>query len=539
MTQRRRKFWGWGYEDQQPQHADVVRTAAQLRGRLGFGGDTVDQPAQIEDLELIEPRLRPPARLAAIMRSNTHDRVTHAYGKSYRDIVRGFRGQIDHPPDLVALPRDETEVQAVLDWCASINAAVIPFGGGTSVVGGVEPDVGEGYRGVVSLDLGRLHRVLEVDPVSRAARIQAGANGPTLEEQLRPHGMTLRFYPQSFEHSTLGGWLATRAAGHYATGPTHIDDHVQSLRALTPTGTWESRRLPASGAGPSPDRLLLGSEGTLGVITEAWMRLQTRPVFKATADLTFDTFTAGAAAVRALAQSGLQPANCRLLDPTEATITGADTRGRALMLVGFESAHAPVEAALRQAIECCLDHGGHLRREPRITTPDTGSPEPGNQPYDGGGDAWRAAFLHAPYLRDTMVAAGILCETFETAITWNRFGRFIATVTAATTAAMQEVCGTGHVTCRLTHAYPDGAAAYFTVLAPARRGDELTQWREIKTAAAEAILTSGGTITHHHAIGRDHKPWYHQQRPDRFATALHAIKTRLDPAGILNPGVLL
>jgi alkyldihydroxyacetonephosphate synthase len=525
VTARRRKFWGWGFEDQQPQHAEVERAAAGIRAHLGFGEGEVEQPVSLDDVELPPRRLEPPASLAHLCTSDRYERAAHAYGKSYRDLVRAFRGRFDHPPDVVAYPSDEPELERVLGWCEEANAAAIPFGGGTSVVGGVEPLVPDRYAGTVSIDLKRLDRVLEVDSVSRAARIQAGATGPALEAQLKEHGLTLRHYPQSFEFSTLGGWIATRSGGHFATLHTHIDDFVESVRALTPRGVWESRRLPGSGAGPSPDRMLIGSEGILGVITEAWVRVQAAPRFKASAGVLFDGFDAGARAVRALGQSGLHPSNCRLLDPSEAALTGAAPEGRALLVLGFESADHPLDAWMDRAVECCRDHGGELPVGPAIG--ERGEPE--------GAQAWRDAFLQMPYLRDTMVAAGILAETFETAITWDRFDLFVAAVRERTEAAL----GQGRVNCRLTHVYPDGAAPYFTVLAPARRGSELEQWDEVKAAASDAILAAGGTITHHHAVGRDHRPWYDRQRPDPFAAALRAAKGTLDPQGLLNPGVLI
>ena len=523
VSERRLKFWGWGFEDQQPAAAEVEQAARAARRHLGFAPVEVESPVRLDDLDLSAPRIEPPRGLARICRSDTYERAAHAYGKSYRDVVRAFRGRFDHLPDVVAHPGDEAELESVLDWCEESGAAAIPFGGGTSVVGGVEAAVGDGFAGVVTIDLKRLDRVLDVDPVSQAARIQAGATGPRLEEQLREHGLTLRHYPQSFEYSTLGGWIATRAGGHFATLGTHIDDHVESVRALTPRGVWESRRLPGSGAGPSPDRMLIGSEGILGVITEAWMRVRERPRFKASASVTFDSFAAGAEAVRALAQSGLYPSNCRLLDPGEARLTGAAPEGRALLVLGFESADHPLDAWMARATELCRDHGGELPDEPRV----------GGR--DGASDTWRDAFLQMPYLRDTLVAAGIFAETFETAITWDRLTAFVEDVRSRTLAAL----GEGTVTCRLTHAYPDGAAPYFTVLAPARRGDELAQWDEVKTAASEAIIAAGGTITHHHAVGRDHRPWYDRQRPEPFAAALAAAKEAVDPAGILNPGVLI
>jgi alkyldihydroxyacetonephosphate synthase len=515
---RQLKFWGWGYEDQQPPQNEVAATAAAAREHLGFEPAPVEQPARLEDIELRPPRIEPPASLADICSSDRYDRVSHAHGKAYRDIVRAFRGRIDNPPDIVARPREEADVERLLDWCASIGAAAIPFGGGTSVVGGVEP---RGLEAAVSIDMRSLDRVLEVDPVSRAALIQAGATGPVLEDQLRVHGLTLRHFPQSFEYSTLGGWIVTRAGGHFATLLTHIDELVESVRAVTPSGAWESRRLPGSGAGPSPDRMLIGSEGILGVVTQAWMRVQAHPEFKDGASVLFDSFEAGAEAVRALAQSGLWPSNCRLLDPGEAALTGAAPEGKALLVLGFESADHPLDAWTDRALECCADHGGTAERK------------------GSGAGTWRNAFLQAPYLRDTLIAGGVLSETFETAITWDRLPAFVARVRAAAEAAVAEECGAGRVTCRLTHAYPDGAAPYFTVLAPARPGSELEQWDAVKAAAGEAIASAGGTITHHHAVGRDHRPWYDRQRPDPFAAALRAAKRELDPGAIMNPGVLI
>ena len=325
VAARARKHWGWGFEDQQPSFADLKAAAADIRERLGFGGEA-EEPVPLDEIELPPPRLEPPPSLAEIAGSDRRERVSHALGKAYRDVVRGFRGEIEHAPDLVARPRDEAEVEAVLEWCAAAGAAAIPYGGGTSVVGGVEARVGAGYAGAVTIDLGALDRVLEVDQVSRAARIQAGALGPALNEQLAEHDLTLRHFPQSFEYSTLGGWIATRAGGHFATVWTHIDDLVESVRAITPSGAWESRRLPGSGAGPSPDRMLIGSEGILGVITEAWVRVHDRPRHKLSAGVAFDSFAAGAEAVRALGQSGLNPANCRLLDEVESELTHASER---------------------------------------------------------------------------------------------------------------------------------------------------------------------------------------------------------------------
>jgi alkyldihydroxyacetonephosphate synthase len=504
---RRRKHWGWGFEDEQPGAAELRDAATGFAAHLGFGAP---EPAMPAPVALPRPRLDVPSGWA----TDDHARALAAHGASYLDVVRAFRGEFPHPPDAVARPRDESELAGVLAWCAERSVAAIPRGGGTSVVGGVDPVPGRGHAGAVAIDLTAMDALLEVDPVSRAARIQAGASGPRLEAQLAAHGLTLRFFPQSFELSTLGGWIATRAAGHYATGPTHIDDLVESVRALTAGGAvWQSRRLPASGAGPSPDRLLLGSEGTLGVITEAWVRVRERPRARRSASVAFPTFAAGAEAVRAIVQAGMQPANLRLVDAREAALTFAGDGASALLVLGFEDVVEPFDAAAA----LCRAHGGEVRES------------------GGGSGAWREAFLRAPYVRDVLVAMGVLSETFETAITWERLPGFVETVLGAAREAVGEPA---IVTCRLTHAYTDGAAPYFTVLAPARAGDEEAQWAAVKAAATAAILTGGGTVTHHHAVGREHRDAWAAQRPDPFATVLRAARSTLDPAGTLNPGVL-
>ncbi len=534
---RARSHWGWGYADRSPDRAALEAAAPELRRRLGFGGERIEEPVPLDSIELAPSRLRPPESLAAIVSDAPTDRIRHSMGRAYRDVVRGFRGRFERTPDLVAFPSDEEDVRRVLELCAERRLAAIPFGGGTSVVGGVEPRVGHGYRGTVSIDLGGLSGIAALDEVSGSALIRAGTLGPDLEDGLRPHGLTLRHFPQSFEFSTLGGWIATRAGGHFATAQTHIDDLVDSIRALTPAGPWESRRLPGSGAGPSPDRMLLGSEGVLGIITEAWVQVRPRPRFKASRPVLFPTFTAGAEAVRALSQSGLNPSNCRLLDPLEAETTGAGDGSTAVLILGFESAFAPVDDQLRLAVGCATELGG--------------TPEPERDGEAGGregsaAETWRSAFLDAPYLRDTLVALGVLSETFETAITWDRFGEFHSRVSEAARRAVAEVTdapadgeGSPRVMCRFTHVYPTGPAPYYTILAKARRGAEVEQWDEIKAAVSEAIISAGGTITHHHAVGRDHRPWYDLQRPDRFADALAGAKRAVDPEGILNPGVLI
>lgn len=521
-SHRNRSWWGWGAADKALSDAECTA----LGGLVPGSADTPLPVPDVSALALPKVRVEPPSALAPVMSATPRDRASHTYGKAYRDVVRALRGDLSAAPDQVALPRTEQDVVDILDWAAGADVAVVPYGAGSSVVGGIEYRA-DRHRGVVSLDLSCLDQVLEVDRVSRAARIQAGALGPALEARLRPHGLTLRHFPQSFEFSTLGGWLATRAGGHYATLYTHVDDLVESLRVVTPVGVNESLRLPGSGAGPSPDRLFLGSEGTLGVITEAWMRLQDRPRHKASATVLFDDVHDAMNTVRALAQSGLHPANCRLLDPGEAALAGVAQGGESVLVLGVESAHVPVGGRLEEIVTLTRDHGG----TPAPTTPGA---------EDAAAGTWRSAFLRMPYLRDALARMSVVTETFETACTWDRVPALYAAVHCELGDVVRDVTGAqGTINCRFTHVYPDGPAPYFTVIAPGRRGAEVAMWDEIKSAAMRILTDHGATVTHHHAVGRDHRPGYDRQRPEPFAHALRAAKRALDPAGILNPGVLL
>ncbi|MCB9682202.1 MAG: FAD-binding oxidoreductase [Alphaproteobacteria bacterium] len=534
MTADPTSHWGWGRADRFPDLDTRTALAGQLQAVLGIPGLPPEAPVALADVTLPASRLAVPAGLAAFTTDDREARVRHTYGRSYPDLVRGFRGDFASAPDLVARPRTEDEVVAAVRWASDHDVAVIPYGGGTSVVGGVEPVVGPRYAGTLTVDLRALDRVLEVDPVSRLARIQAGATGPVLEQQLAAHGLTLRHFPQSFEYATLGGWIATRAGGHFATLTTHIDDLVASLRVVAPTGVAQTRRLPASGAGPAPDRLWIGSEGTLGLITEAWMRVRPRPRWRSSASARFTAWSAAVAAVRALAQSGLHPANCRLLDRREALLHGVSFDGTDVLLLGFESADHPTEAAMARALAIVADHGGAC---PDGTTHRDDGAAAG---HDGQAGTWRQAFFDGPYLQTAMVSMGVIVDTFETAVTWDRFDALHAGVVRAVRDAIVAVTGQkGFVSCRFTHVYPDGPAPYYTFVAAGARGEEIARWQAIKAAASDALIALGATITHHHAVGRRHQPWYRQERPELFARALAGARRSLDPKGVLNPGVLL
>jgi alkyldihydroxyacetonephosphate synthase len=541
QTLSRRKalrFWGWGYADEHlsPAEHALVNELAQTLCPQGL--ERVPEPA-IDEFKLAASRIQLPPSLQSRVSTSQYDRLVHTYGKSCADMLRFCLRQQPEAPDAVAFPRNEADIIDLLDWATANNTAVIPFGGGTSVCGGVEGAVGQDYDATLSLDLQYLDQVLEIDQQSRAARIQAGILGPDLEARLRPHGLTLRHFPQSFQFSTLGGWIATRAGGHFASLYTHIDDFVEATRLVSPSGIMASRRLPGSGAGPSPDRLVLGSEGSLGIITEAWMRLQHRPLYKASAAVSFGDFNKGVEAARALSQSGLFPSNCRLLDPLEALMSQVGDGRSAVLVVGFESADHDVGPWMSRALELAANHGGVLV--------DQSGAGPGADHSPGDGDVsgeWRNAFIRMPYYRNSLIPMGIIADTFETAITWDRFEQLYHGVKQRVGRCIEALTGRkALVSCRFTHIYPDGPAPYFTFYAVGSSGGDLASalaiWRDIKSAATEAVVSLGGTVTHHHAVGRDHRSGYQQQSPALFQEVLAAAKQRLDPSGILSPGVLI
>ncbi len=520
--------WGWGEVNEMPSRERKEELAEMAEAFLGFPEREVLEPTALEEAEV------PPPEIEASMdfcSSSRVDRVHHTYGRGYRDLVRGFHGDYTSAPDVVARPRSEEDVRSMLDWAVEEDVAVVPYGGGTSVVGGVECS-DSGYSGVVSLDLRRMDEVVEVDETSWSARIQAGATGPEINSQLESHGLHLRHYPQSYIYSTLGGWIATRAGGHYATVYTRIDDFVESTRLLAPDGEIQTRRLPSTGAGPDPDNLVLGSEGALGVVTEAWTRVEPRPVYRAKAEVELPSWSDAVEASRRVAQSGLNPANLRVLDREEAVLN--QVASKPLMVVGFESIDHSVETKLDRAVEIAEERDGEVvSREV-----DEGSSSMGAGDSEGSGD-WRSSFFEMPYLFNALVGVGVLVDTFETALPWSRYPALHEDVKSRVEAKAEEVCGEGFVSCRFTHVYPDGPAPYYTVLAPAEIGHEVEQWREIKQEASDVLMEHEATITHHHAVGRVHRPWYETETSEDYRLALKAAKRSLDPAGVMNPGALI
>ena len=527
----RRSFWTWGYVSDEPS-ADERRAAAE-RLSARFGRDATPPPIpDLGEVSLRPARIDVPARLAGFVTTDHAERATHTYGGHSMELLKALRGVFDNPPDAVAHPRTEDELEAVLAWCDAGGYTAIPYGGGTSVVWGL--NVPEASDAAVSIDLDHLSDVIEIDEVSRAGRFGAGLLGPDLEAALRPMGLTLRHFPQSFPWSTVGGWVATRSGGHYATNHTHIDDFVESTRMLSPAGWMETRRLPGSGAGPSPDRLVIGSEGTLGIISECWLRLQKRPRFRATAGITFPDWHTGTEAVRAVVQAKLWPANLRILDPVEAGASAGLDGTSALLIIGFESADVPQGANIEHAVALARDHGGRIADEDILVDDGRG------QATGRGGavGAWRNAFIGVN--AGVTNGLGLLSDTFETAITWDRWPGFDAAVRERMTRVLEDVLGEGAaLSCRFTHVYPDGPAPYYSWNGAAALGGEAEQWQAIKDEATAAVVDAGGTVTHHHAVGRMHRPGWDRQRPDLFAEVLKAAKGRLDPNGILNPGVLI
>jgi alkyldihydroxyacetonephosphate synthase len=529
---RRRSFYGWGYEDDSVAPDELAwfeRAWSSL-----FKVDRFEPAPMPVDSEIVlrSSRIGIPAMLRAYCTDDRHERLFHTYGRSVHDLARMIhRRDFSNPPDVVALPRDESEVAAVLDWCGANRYAAVPFGGGSSVTGGVNHTRDERFRGLVTIDLRNFSRVLEVDKTSQAARIQAGVLGPDLERQLKPTGLTMRFFLQAWEFSSLGGWIATRAAGHYATVYTQIDDHIESLRVVTPAGTIATRRLPTSGAGPQPERLFLGSEGALGIITEAWVRLHRRPTFRSATTVRFADYGKAVDAVRAISQSGLFPANARLIEREEARFAEAGDGTKDVLVLTFESGDHPLDPWMARALDICGDFGGEW---------DAGALEDGESQRKGVAGNWRDKFLRGPYLRQHAIARGVMRDTVESCITWDRYMAFQASVKERTLKAIREVTGRdGTCTVRFTHIYPDGPAPYFTWHALGDKSKLVEQFWAIKAAASQAMIDAGGTITHHHSLGRDHREWYDQERPPLFADAIRAAKKTLDPQGVLNPGVLV
>jgi len=532
------KWWGWGDPYVVPElDAEALAT---LRERVGELRPSPRRQA-IEDVELPPPRPLPSALVEAVGEGNVfsgaEDRVRHATGCGYADLARLRSGQIEAAPDAVLVPPDAEAVKRVLDLCDAEGVAVVPFGGGTSVVGGVEPLRGEHAR-LVSLDLASL-RDVELDERSLTARLGAGLRGPEAEAALAARGVTLGHFPQSFEYATIGGFAATRSAGQASSGYGRFDSLVTAARLIAPRGELSTRETPHSAAGPALRELILGSEGILGVIPDVTVRVRPQPSRRRYEAWVAESFEAGTEVVRALAQGPGLPDVIRVSDEEETRISLAlsGPRGLAASLFGGY-------LALRRRRRGCLivvgvegDEEVVARRRALAVR----ELRKGGAAYLGqaAGRSWEHGRFRVPYLRDTLMDMGAMVETLETAHTWSRLAELHGAVATAIRDALAGQGTPGLAFCHLSHAYPDGASLYFTFVARARRGEEIEQWRAVKRAACEAIVAAGGTITHHHAVGRDHAPYMRAEVGEAGLGALRALKGELDPTGIMNPGKLL
>jgi alkyldihydroxyacetonephosphate synthase len=516
---------GWGYVEDAL--SDAERKSVLKVAGAWFGGKSLEQRAAptVEQVGLPAARIAVPVALADIVSTAHATRVLHSRGRSFRDLASLRSGRLADVPDAVATPRTREELDRVLAWAQAGRLAVIPYGGGSSVVGGVNAEGMSGFPGVVTLSLRGLNRVLDVDARSRTVHAEAGILGPDLEEALKPHGLAVRHFPQSYFHSTLGGWAATRGAGHFSTGLAKIEDRVQALGVTLPDGRRaETRRLPASSVGPDPNRLWCGSEGTLGVITDVHLRCVALPKARVSAGVRFKTFEQSLEAARALLQSGIYPTQLRILDPYEHMLSRAfsgKAATGALMVLAFESAGAPLNELFGAAQEICKEHGGEVQSK---------------EGEEAVGD-WRNTFFRQPYIRDALMDYAIISDTFETSVPWSAVPAFYHAVRDATLKAVQKVCGFGAVSTRSTHSYTDGLCLYFAFFGPGKHGSLVDQWWEIKAAASEAVIANGGTMSHHHAMGRDHARFARAEIPGPFRAAIRAAKRELDPQGLLNPGL--
>ena len=535
------KWWGWGEEQRTftlPAPQQFWAFARSRLGELGVGrrieslAEVVVHPSRLESKALDALRATTGAESLTV---DSADRAVHSLGKSYCDLVRIRRGEIPHATDAVIYPETEEQVAALLDAAAERGIAVIPFGGGTSVLGGVEP---LGAKPTVTLDLRQMNRLLRLDPLAATATLEAGILGPSLEEQLNARGFTLGHFPQSFEYSSLGGWIATRSAGQNSTLYGKIEHRVESLRMAFPGGTIVTPAVPAAAAGPDLNQIIAGSEGVLGVITQATVRLAPLPKRCDYRGYLFPAFQAGVEAAREVMQSGLRPAILRLSDEAETEVNltmRAPPRalraaaeglylalrrirleGAALLIVGFEGAEDQVRFDWRRAQPILRRHQGSSL---------------GHSP----GRAWERSRFEIPYLRDLLLDHTIMVDTLETATTWDRYLALYRSVRDAMAKAMD---GRGLVMAHLSHAYTDGASLYYTFLARQAEGHELEQWQQVKVAATEAIIGAGGALSHHHGIGSDHRPWMPRYLGAAGVRTLAALKQTFDPQGIMNPGKL-
>jgi alkyldihydroxyacetonephosphate synthase len=542
MDEPRMRWWGWA-DPEQPVEVSAAGEAL-LREEIGLG-DRSTPPVPLEEVRLPDPRLPEPAAAAlraAVgeerVRDDRETRVRHAAGRSYPDLVRLRSGDGSGAPDVVVYPGSEAEVVEVVRVCDAEGVAVVPFGGGTSVVGAVEA-LRDGHAAAIALDLRRLDS-LNTDRASLTATIGAGLPGRDAEARLQGRGLTLGHFPQSFEFGSIGGYVATRSAGQASTGYGRIDEMVLGLRCVAPAGTLVAKPVPATAAGPSLLQLLVGSEGAFGVITEATLQVRALPRSRRYEGWSFKSFEEGCQAFRAMEQGHVSPDVARLSDESESRMAMAmsshgglvERLGRAYL--GSRGHGSGCIAITGWEGE---DEGAVARRaaDTRRLLREHGALSLGASP----GRAWLRARYLGPYQRDELLGRGAFAETLETATTWSNLAALHKAVADALRKALGDQGTPALVACHVSHLYPAGASLYFTFLASALPDRQLEQWAVAKRAAMEAIVAAGGTITHHHAVGHDHAEWLRQEIGDLGVETLRTVKDRLDPRGIMNPGKLL
>jgi alkyldihydroxyacetonephosphate synthase len=538
------KWWGWGDEGVAFTHEDKPALGPFLQRVLEIDVSRPSaRPAPFDALTVGEPRVGFELPNAS---TEPLDRVVHARGKSLRDLVKHRRGEVGRVPDVVVRPLDEAEIEALLRAAIEHDAVVIPFGGGTSISGSLEAPEYE-RRTVISLDMGNLRRVLAIDAPSNLARIEAGAFGPDLEHQLNAQGWTLGHFPDSFTHSTLGGWIATRSSGMQSDRYGDIADLVRALRVVTPSGILATRPVPHTSTGPSVREMVLGSEGRLGVITEATVHVRRLPEQRTILGYLFPTWTDGLAAMQDIAASEASPSVTRVSDAYETAFSfatrkdptlldklkstalttflkrrkGFDVERMCLSFIGYEGTAAHVKQQRKEVGRIAARHGGLCI---------------GASP----GELYDQKKFDTPYIRDFLLDRGALADVSETAAPWSRLNGVYDAVMASAHGAFGELRVPGYVMCHLSHSYHAGACLYFTFgLKPARGRDELEQYDAVKSAIQQAFIDAGATLSHHHAVGTEHARWLEADISAPGVRMLQALFEGVDPGANLNPGKIV
>lgn len=544
------KWWGWGDPSLRFPMADKPTLWPWIVKKLGITSATpTANPVDLASIEM--PPTRANEKLLAGLRVILNpdqisldplERLQHSYGKSFPDLFRVRRGVLQRAPDAVVLPDTHEQVEALVALAQKLDFCLIPFGGGTNIVGGINPEADEA-RPVITLSLRNMNRLISIDPESRTATIQAGALGPKLESDLAQRGHSLGHFPDSFEYSTLGGWLATRSAGMQSDAYGKIEDMIVSIKIVTPSGTIITKPVPASSAGPDLNRIMAGSEGILGVITEATMRIHRTPAIKDYRGYLFRRFEDGVRGIQECLDRGFTPSMIRLQDSGESELAfnmrapkgGLEgwiqnrvkswlrSRGYTepcILIVGVEGDDASIETTRRNAHAILKRHGAFSLGK-------------------SVGDTWSKDKFNIPYLRDYIMDYGCMADVAETSTLWSNVLPLYTATVAAVKARFGQDDGTGFIGCHISHTYRTGACLYFTFAARQPEGKELEHYYSYKRLVTDTIMSMGGTLSHHHAVGAEHRPWMKMELSPAGLQALNALKASLDPKSILNPGKLL